>query len=91
MANFDSLNPATFGVSKSNFPGNYYYTIAVTPKNPASYSGPPFYTVTSNTLLTDEEIISNAIAIASSRRSKSDPTQVLEFNVIAGTVNMNIV
>lgn len=92
MADFNLNDPSTFSVSspRGNFAGSYYYTIAVTPTDPSTYQGPPYFTVTSSELLTEEQILDRAMAIARSRRGKSFSDQDLGFEIINATINRNL-
>lgn len=91
MANINPLDPSTFSVSKTDFAGKYYYTVAVIPSDPQAYQGPPYFTITTSTLLHEETILDMADAMRFSRKGKSQTDMQLDFELVDATINKELV
>jgi hypothetical protein len=90
VADFNINDPSTYSRSRSSFSGSYYYTVSVIPENPQTYTGPPYFTVTSNSLLSEEQIIEEAKAIAKDRRGSSYTDMELDFEIVDATISKDL-
>lgn len=81
MADFNPLDPTTFSPSKTNQSDNYAYRVAVIPKDPSTYTGHTYITVSSNVLLTTEQIIVKAsqFIVKGSGRSNFSDVESIEL------------
>lgn len=91
MADFNINDPSTFAISTGTFKGSYYYTIAVIPSDPSTYTGPPFFTITTSSLYTEEQLLERAQQIADSTYRYKNQNQTFEFSVVGATVKAGVV
>ena len=91
MADFNINDPSTFDISTGSFKGSYYYTISVNPSDPSTYKGPPFYTVTTSRLMSEDELLQRAQVISESTYRYPNQNQTFEFEVVGATAKAGLV
>ena len=98
MPNIDPLHPFTFSVVRTTPAGypsfmrtNYRYLVSVVPTDPTQYKGPEFVSVSTDTLMTENQVLAVASDMALSRSTYGLGQTSLDLTIVDAFINPELV
>ena len=94
MPQIDPLHPATFSVVRTTPAGypsfmrtNYRYLVSVVPTDPTQYQGPEYVSVSTDTLMTENQVLAAASDMALSRSLYGLGNTSLDLTIVDAFIN----